>query len=295
MNRIKEDDASLASRKRGDALPGLLAQIGLIAAPASLIALFCGVLDVSARSTAAVSLLAVVLTTNCIYRRYLNQKLPSSLLTALLVGLATAFFLNYQNILLKDTGLIKWYKHSNDYLSEVDREIQSSKQEIWFFGTNFNISAGERRDSLLKQLASGLKIRFLIFDPQSAHLNDLAADFDQNPKELKAECDKGLESLLELQRRWDAMKSRGPTPGELEIKIFNTHPHARLYVFDPQRSQGRTYFVPYVNELNSPESPGYLLENSQSGIFSSYYGGIRKLWTVSETVEQHLENPAQTH
>lgn len=244
-----------ASMKRGDALPGLLTQIGLIVAPASIIALFCGVLDVSARSTAAVSLLAVVLTTNCIYRRYLNQRLPSSLLTALLVGLATAFFLNYQNILLKDTGLIKWYKHSNDYLSEIDREIQSSEQEIWFFGTNFNISAGERRDSLLKQLASGLKIRFLVFDPQSAHFDDLAADFDQSPKELKAECDKGFESLLELQRRWDSIKSHATTPGELEIKLFDTHPHARLYVFDPQRSQGRTYFVPYVKSLVAQINP----------------------------------------
>jgi hypothetical protein len=283
------------NRSKLDALPGALAQIALIGAPAGLIALFCGVLNVSAQATAAVSLLSVVLTTNCIYRKRINRLIPSSLLTALIVGLSTIFFLNYQDILLKDTGLIKWYKHSNDYLAEIDQQIDASQQEIWFFGTDFNISAGERRDALLKKLAAGLKIRFLIFDPKSTHLPDLAADFDQNSDELKAECEKSLDDLIELQNRWQGLEKQTPTPGELEIRVFDTHPHARIYVFDPQRSQGRTYFIPYINALNSVDSPGYLLHNSQSGIFSHYFAGIQKLWSTSETLDQHTNNPAPVH
>ncbi len=278
-----------------DVLPSVLAQIALIAAPASIIALFCGVLGVPAQSTAAVSLLTVALTTICIHRKRLNRTVPSSLLTGLLVGVAAVFFLNYQDILLKDTGLIRWYRHSNDYLSQIDQDIVASTQEIWFFGTDFNISAGERRDDIIKKLMSGVKVRFLIFDPKSSHLTELAADFDQSPEELQSECDKSLASLLELKRVWDEEAKRTETPGELEIRVFDTHPHARLYIFDPQRSQGHTYFIPYINDVDSPRAPGYLLHNYQSGIFSSYFAGIQKLWAVSETLDQHLANRALTH
>src|SRR5580658_8323602 len=87
-----------------DALPGVLEQIALIAAPATIIGFFCVVLHVPEVSNAAVCLLSSVLTAICIYRRRLNRAVPSALLAALLVGLATVFFLNYQNILLKNTG-----------------------------------------------------------------------------------------------------------------------------------------------------------------------------------------------
>ena len=294
------DETEISATKRTndsppDVLPSLLAQVGLIAAPASIIALFCGVLGVSPQSTAAISLLSVLLTTNCIYRKRINRVLPSSLLTGLLVGLAAIFFLNYQDILLKDTGLIKWYRHSNDYLSQVDQDIASSTQEIWFFGTDFNISAGERREDILKKLASGVKVRFLIFDPKSAQLSGLAADFDQSPGELQSECDKSLASLVALQKLWQEAEKHTETPGELEIRVFDTHPHARLYIFDPQRAQGHTYYIPYINDVNSPQAPGYLLHNYRSGIFSSYFAGIQKLWAMSETLDQHFTNQSPAH
>ncbi len=173
------------------ALPTVLAQVGLIATPAGLIALFCQVLDVSAQSTAAMSLASVFLTSICVYRRFINRHFPSTILTALLVALATVFFFNYKNILLKDTGLIRYYKHSNDFLAVVDSEIENSREEVWFFGTNFNVTAGQRRDLLLRKLGQGVKVKFLIFNPRSPHLEDLARDFSQSPEELKAECDKG--------------------------------------------------------------------------------------------------------
>jgi hypothetical protein len=294
-DEVPDDDKIVAAQTEPDVLPTVLAQVGLVCTPAGLIALFCGVLGLSARSTAAISLMAVVLTANCIHRKRINRLVPASLLTALIVALALVFFLNYQNILLKDTGLIKWYKHSNDYLSAIDSEIESSQQEIWFFGTDFNITAGERRGALLKKLSSGVKVRFLIFDPNASELTDLAADFDQDPKELKSECDKGFQGLLDLQRRWNIASKQTQTPGELDIRMFKTHPHARIYVFDPQRSQGHTYFIPYVNDVNSPESPGFLLQNVQAGVFSAYFAGIQKLWSSSETLDQHSRNLDPIH
>ena len=199
-------------------LPGLLTQIGLILAPAGLVALFCQVLEASNRTTGASSLAVVFLTSICIYRRPINRYVPSSLLTGLLVALSAVFFFNYQNILLKDTGLIKWYRQSNQFLAEIDPEIVQSQQEVWFFGTNFHISAGEHRDLLLRKLSSGIDIKYLIFDPKSSQLDELAADFNQSPGELRAECEKGLESIVELQRQWKSQTSTVTRPGELQVE-----------------------------------------------------------------------------
>lgn len=274
-------------------LPGRLTQLGLILGPASLVALFCQVLDASNRTTGASSLAAVCLTSICIYRRQINRTIPPTLLTALLVALGAVFFFNYQNILLKDTGLIKWYRQSNQFLAEIEPEISKSRQEIWFMGTDFNISAGEQRDLLLKKLSDGVNIKFLIFDPKSPQLDELASDFDQSPAELRAECEKGLDSIIELQRKWQTQSST--RLGELDVRFFDANPRARFYIFDPNRTDGHTYFVPYVNDVNSPNAPGYLLQNIPHGVFQQYFDGIRKLWASSETMQQHLNNPAAVH
>ena len=296
---MSSDNASVANGEvrggQAGPLPGLLAQIGLILAPAGLIALFCQVLDASNRTTGATSLAAVFLTSICIYRRPINRYVPSSILTGLLVALSAVFFFNYQNILLKDTGLIKWYRASNQYLAQIDLDIANSQQEIWFVGTDFNISAGEQRDSLLKVLSKGINVHYLIFDPKSGHLDDLAADFNQTPDELRSECEKGLASIVELQREWQNRSLTATRPGELRVKIFDTHPHARFYVFDPGRVEGKTFFVPYINDVNSPNAPGFLLQNVPKGVFHQYFGGIQKLWETAETLDQHLNNPAAIH
>lgn len=152
-----------------------------------------------------------------------------------------------------------------------------------------SISARESVSNLLMgKLAAGVKIRYLIFDPRSTHLEDLANDFDQSAAELRAECEKGLQSILQLRREWQNRTSAISSPGELDVRVFETHPHARFYVFDPDRTKGNTFFVPYINKVNSPEAPGFLLENVKGGVFASYFGGIQRLWAASTPFEEYL-------
>jgi hypothetical protein len=276
------------SQGRQDELPGILTQLGLVLTPVGIIALFCQVLDASPKTTGVASIASVSLTSICIYRRFINRRVPSALLSALLIGLGVVFFANYQNILVKDTGLIKYYRRSNDFLAQIDLRINTAQQEIWFVGMNFNITAGERRDILLNKLAKGVKIRYLILNPRSIRIDDLATDVDQSPAELRSECEKGLQSILELRRLWEEAASKSSTPGELEVRVFELPPHARFYVFDPGRNQGTTFYVPYMNKINSPDLPGYLLENVESGVFGSYFGGIRKLWQISVSLDNVL-------
>jgi hypothetical protein len=269
-------------------LTSVLTQIGLILTPAGLIAAFCQVLSVSSQATGAASLATVFLTSICIYRKTINRYIPAALSLALLVGLGTVFFFNYQNILLKNTGLIEYYPHSNSFLGVIDKPISQAQQEMWFFGMNFNITSGERRTLLLKKLDGGIKIRYLVFDPRSPHLDELAKDFDQSPDELRSECEKGLQSILELRKQWSTRVKSTQSPGELDVRVFDAHPHARIYVFDPDRAQGETFFIPYINHVNSPEVPGFLLQNIRSGVFGAYFDGIRKLWADSKNLDNYL-------
>jgi Na+-translocating ferredoxin:NAD+ oxidoreductase RnfG subunit len=50
-----------------------------------------------------------------------------------------------------------------------------------------------------------------------------------------------------------------------------------------------TIMVPYMNRVESTKLPGYLFQNTKSGVYSAYFGGIQKLWTEAEPIETFLQ------
>ena len=264
-------------------LKAVIIGLGVVLTPTGLIGLFCQLLNVSAQNTAAVCLLVVAVITICMFRVKINR-IPSVIPLVLLCVFASIFFFSYKNILLKNTGLIRFYDHSNDYLAELGPMIRSSRREVWFFGTNFYISSGERRSAIPEALRRGVRIRYLVFDSTSPQLLRLSHDFGQTEAELRAECEKSMASLRELAKIWKEESTHTATPGELEIRVFEVTPRGRLYVFDPGLESGKTFFVPYINEVNSAELPGFLLQNIESGVYRPYYGGITKLWAQSQPI-----------
>jgi hypothetical protein len=266
----------------------VLSDLGMLLTPTTLVALFCTSIGVDAQRTAIYSLAAVVFVACCYYRTWISASIPSALVLAFTVGLGTIFFANYGNILLKDTGLIRRYVQSSELQAELGREIARARQEIWLFGTNFHISTVDQRPALLSGLKNGIKIRYLILNPAVPNLDVIAADFGQSPGELREECLKGLNDILELRRQWELAAPSTATPGELEIRLYERTPSARMYVFDPLHPAGHSIYVPYMHGFNSPNLPGYLFENSPSGVAASYFGGLRKLWNDSRTVESVL-------
>jgi hypothetical protein len=193
----------------------------------------------------------------------------------------------------KDTfKIIKCFKESSEFQSEIGTEIASAKEEIWFFGMNFYISAVNLRTKLLDKLRSGVKIRYLVLDPYFPHIDQVAKDFNQPINELKTECVKGLNDIFELKRQWDSISNQTNSLGEVEIRFYNNYPKSRLYLFDPRKPTGRTMFVPYFTRFRSPNLPGYLIENNPSSIFKSYYDGVIILWSRSYGLNTfHKEHP----
>lgn len=262
-----------------------VSQLGILAGPTTIITLFCEVLHVPTATNAAISIGTILIISLCLYRDWINSRVPASLVLALLLGLAFVFFINYQNILLKDTGLVRYYKKSADYQAEVGRDIKQAAHEIWFFGTNFHISTVDRSDAILDALKRGVRVRYLVYNPFSERLPALAHDFDQTPAELSSECRNALQSLLGLRKRWQQARTTTATPGELEIRVFEATPRARLYVFDPDEKSGFTLLVPYINSVNSPQLPGFLLQNLESGVYADYFAGLRKTWGEADRLD----------
>jgi hypothetical protein len=277
-----DEDTTTAEPRR---LTRVLSQLGAILAPAGLVALFCQAIDVSSQNTAAFSLLTVAVVTLLLFRHAINRTLPSTFALGLLVALGFVFFFSYKNILLKNTGLIRFFHQSNDYLGSIEEPINHARHDIWFFGTNFYISAGDRRTALLNALRRGVNVHYLIFNPNSSEFPRLARDFAQSEAELKAECAKGLISINELARAWHSIAPQSQTPGELQVRVYDVTPRGRMYVFDPGNDEGRTFLVPYVNNVNSAELPGFLLENIEAGVYKAYFTGVVKLWRSSTVLQ----------
>ena len=133
-----------------------------------------------------------------------------------------------------------------------------------------------------------MKVRYLIFDPFSPNLNQVARDFDQSHSELRQECLYNLQSLLDLQKKWSASSATVSKPGELEIHFYDTTPRMRGYFLDPELPAGKAFLVPYINKVNSPDLPGFQFQNISDGVASDYFAGVKRLWSSSMTYSDFL-------
>jgi thiamine transporter ThiT len=253
--------------------------------PVGLIALLCNLLGISGQNTAAISLAAIVLTAIILYRGAINRAVPSAVVCGLLVGLISVFAANYEHILFKDTGLVHYFHASNDFLGQAGPFFKRAHHEIWFVGLDFHITAGDRKKLILQKLGEGVKVRFLVFNPDSPFLPNIAQDFDQSPQELSAECIKSIDSIVALRKEWLQQPAAQEYPEGLEVKLFEDVPHARFYIVDPDDTRARSFYIPYMNRENSPVLPGYLLNNIDGGVIQDYLPGIRKLWNSAQPVE----------
>lgn len=270
----------------------LLTDTGLILSPATVVGLFAPLMGVSTRDTAVLSLATIILVSLCHYRHIINSSVSSVLSLAILVVCGLVYYFTYENILLKNTGLISFSKKSNDYLGELSKLITESRDEMLFFGTNFRITVEDKREDLLKKLSEGVNIKYLVMNPYSNRLDILASDFDMDIEKLRSEGLDNLQGLVILDKRWSEIKNRSQNPGTLEVRFFDASPKMRAYFFDGSSGHGRAYLVPYMNKLNSSQSPGYLFTISKDGIAEIYLAGIRKLWQEAIPFEKFLAQSA---
>ncbi len=289
---IRDEDHKIDAERP---IASLQKTLGLLFTPVSVIALLCNLLGISGQNTATISLASIILTAIILYRGAINRAVPSALLCGLIIGLGAVFAANYEHILFKDTGLIRYFHASNDFLGQSGSFLSSAKKEIWFVGVDFHITASDRQQLILKKLSEGVKVRFLVFDPDSPFLGNMAQDYDQTPQVLTSECLDGIQSIIALRDIWLKEQSSQAYPDGLQIRLFEDVPHARFYLVDPDDTKAKSFYIPYMNHENSPVLPGYLLSNISGGVIHEYLPGVRKLWNSAQPIEVYEQRHQDSH
>jgi hypothetical protein len=261
----------------------IITLIGKIATPAGAVAIFCQVppLSLNSTQTALASLITMLITLVLLFHKFLNEKIPSIIPIVVLLILLFTYYIYYQNIIQKDTGLIKFYKEAKEIDTKVWEKTKAAKMEICFFGTNFYRSPKDGFSTIIEKLSQGVKIRYLSFNPYSPIMKAAANDFKQTESELRLECMVGLSNLAKLENKWNTVKATVANRGELEIKFYDELPRFRAYIIDPEVELGNSFFIPYLYKTNSPDVPCFQFENRKSGVFSLYYNNFKILWDAS--------------
>jgi hypothetical protein len=273
---------------------GLFKQLGTVLTAGAVIGLFGKISGASDAKIATLTILTAGVLLVIIRRDAIQQRLKSStiiilgfillLMITLFSGPFTSFLLD--RTISKATGIIEYTPKANDFIPRFPKLITDAHEEVWFTGISFYISLPAYKNALLRQLENGINVRFLIYNPLSPNLDDVAAGFSQTRRELLSECDVTIQNLRTLST--DA-KARN-TKGRLEIRLFSTVPKMRLYVFDRHHEDGLTFFIPHVDQQNSPNAPGFLARNVATGIAPAFIDGVERVWSKSENFESFLGN-----
>ncbi len=185
------------------------------------------------------------------------------------------------------------YSQSRQLHSEFGTMLKSIKNEVIFWGGNFYISVNEHKATILDRLINGIKIKYLIFNPESTLCGYASKDFDENENHFYDQCITTIKNLRDLENEWGKNKKLVKTSGgSLEIKLYSNIPRLRTYMIDPHDVNAYSYFVHFMYNLDSSDLPVYKVRNGVNGIFKSYLNSFNKLWEDEEntiTFENFLE------
>lgn len=262
----------------------VLRHLSLFGAPITLAAVFCQLFGMSIRDNAAVCLVVTYFLALFRYRSYINKQVTATWALLALGLFVSIYHFVRTDVARRDTGLVRFYSQANDYLGEaLSNNIQSAKHEIFFVGTTFHITADGKRTKLLDALARGVDVRYLVIDKDCKELELIAPSLGTTAENLRADCNTCYKDLEKLMQDWNSIKDTVIDPGNLEVKYISTLPTFRGYFIDSE-TRGPAYIVPYISEIDSGESPGFLYANSQSVVASRYIASARRFWSKSPVV-----------
>lgn len=174
---------------------------------------------------------------------------------------------------IRKLGIVRYWEQANDFLPEIRSSLKNAKVEVMISGASFYLSVPANEDLLLAKANEGVRIRYLILDPNGRSLATVARSFNQSEAELKQECEVTVTGLRRIISRL-----RPETRQNFQVRLFDESPRARFYIFDPDDHESVTYFVPHVNAVNSPQLPGFQLKNSPFGLAQLYIPSVMEFW-----------------
>lgn len=260
----------------------LMKQAGLFLSTGGIAGVFGNCIGATQSQIAALTLGVICILFVIGYRESLQRFCRSWILIASFISILLFAIIFREQIssailsytLSKTTGIVEYHPKANDFLPKISSHIERAKEEIWLTGMSFYITLPANKDLLLKKIEEGLSVRFLVYDPTDDDLEEVAKSFSQTKEELYSEC---ASTIVTLQSMATEVSQRN-LRGSLEVRLFSTIPKTRIYIFDRKNESGHTFFIPHVDQQNSPNLPGFLIKNVKTGIGPPYFEGVEKLW-----------------
>lgn len=276
----------------------LMKQAGLFLSSGGIAGVFGKIVGATESQIAALTLGVICILFVVGYRESLQRFCRSWILisTFIIVSLLAIIFreqvsaavLSYT--LSRTTGIVEYHPKANDFLPRISSYIENAKEEVWLTGISFYITLPANKDLLLKKIEEGVTVRFLVYDPSDDDLEEVAKGFSQTKEELYNEC---ASTIVTLQSMASEV-SRRNLRGNLEVRLFSTIPKTRIYIFDRKKDHGHTFFIPHIDQQNSPNLPGFLIKNIKTGIGPPYFEGVERLWRDGKDLQTFTLTRANT-
>jgi hypothetical protein len=207
----------------------ILSEIGAFSGAAGLVGLVgkvCGASDVHIAIVSATTIIILYL---YVYREMIRRYVHSHWILIFAISFITTATIEKdvvinklidQSGITRATGIIEYVPHANDWLGNIGGYMDGSKQEIWLTGMSFYVTLPQFKDRIIKKLGDGVDVRFLIYDPLSPSLPQVAQAFGQRPEELASESRVTIENLRSIEEAW-----KHPTSSaKFEVRLFNGMP-----------------------------------------------------------------------
>jgi hypothetical protein len=186
---------------------------------------------------------------------------------------------------LLNPGLICCYTNATQAQAAIGRAIAASRSEMFLMATNFSytpvLNIAEFRDKIDR----GVNVRFMVLNPTTRMLAHIARGIAVSEEDLRAENKLHLKTIVDLQEYADSRRRQLTTAGEVTIRLYDSTPRGRSYVFDGP--EGESFFVPYASRGPTRPLPVYHCTNNGK-VARRYISGMEELWESEDAIPIQL-------
>ncbi len=156
-------------------------------------------------------------------------------------------------------------------LPHLCKAIEEACHEITFYGMDLRVTIPVIYDLLQDRLKAGVKVRFLLLNPDGRWPKDLAAVIGDEESTLRDECRTSLRKLTALSKQLAETSL-------LEVATFDSPILGRMFGTDINYSGGKVFYSPYMSGAVPTRLPSYIWPHRQEGPYQFYAAALRQSW-----------------
>ena len=150
-------------------------------------------------------------------------------------------------------------------ITEVVSQLRHSFS-FWGISAKRTISSLPFRTLLNEIQRNNIKVKFLLFDPNSANLERKATDEGDSPEAWKRDISATIARIKELIIKY---------PNNIELHIYSEFPIWRIMFVD--ESLAIAHYFPSGKQ--GPESPQLIIDKRENSLFEPLYKEFNEIWS----------------